>query len=97
MQKTVIKVLEAKYNDSMEDWILDDMIQSTLLEFFNWQECCGKGADVQFIQTWDTKSDYYPQVTIEAQFTNTTDAALFSTSFSNLPKKSLQSEYFLSK
>ena len=68
--KTVIKVLEAKYNDSMEDWILDDMIQSTLLEFFNWQECCGKGADVQFIQTWDTKSDYYPKVIIEAQFSN---------------------------
>ena len=35
--KIRVKILDARYNDSVEDWILEDMVQSTLRPFFKWQ------------------------------------------------------------
>tara|TARA_B100000900_G_scaffold402566_1_gene408562 strand:+ start:329 stop:604 length:276 start_codon:yes stop_codon:yes gene_type:complete len=88
---TTVKIVHANYNDSVEDWILDDMIQQTMKPFFAWQE--DTGTDVTFIKHWGV-SGYYPIVEVVAEFKSEIDSALFITSFSDLPQKNLLSPTF---
>jgi len=88
MNKNSVIVISAKFNDSMEDWILDDMIQHTMKPYFEWQtdhsEC-----KVEFRRLFLDTPDYYGHVDIEAEFENEVDQALFITSFWDLPSKTL--------
>ena len=90
--KTRVKILDARYNDSVEDWILDDMVQSTLRPFFKWQSS-NKEVNVQFVRTWEVEG-YSPKIIIEAEFNQPTDAGLFELSFNDLPLESLRSFSF---
>ena len=86
-----IQILNCSYNDSVEDWILDDMIHSSLLPFFTWQE--ETGVEVIFMKHWGVAT-YYPKVEITAQFKSETDASFFLASFTNLPYKTLKGPSF---
>lgn len=88
-----IEVLNCSYNDSVEDWILDDMIHASLVPFFNWQ--AETGTDVTFMKHWGV-ADYYPRVEVTAEFKDETDSAFFLTSFPNLPHTSLKGPSFSS-
>lgn len=90
--KTKVRIIDCRYNDSVEDWILDDMVQATLKPFFGWQSD-NKEVDVNFVRTWDTEG-YTPKIIIEAEFIQPTDAGLFELSFNDLPLESLRSWSF---
>ena len=89
MNKNSVIVISAMFNDSMEDWILDDMIQNAMKPYFEWQtnhsEC-----KVEFRQGFRDSLDYYGHVDIEAEFETDVDQALFITSFWGLPLKTLK-------
>ena len=80
MKKNCVTVISARFNESMEQWILDDMIQSTMLPYFAWQS--DHNSDVQFERTF-SNPDYYGRVTVVANFKNSVDHAFFITSFSD--------------
>ncbi len=87
-----IQILKCKYNDSVEDWILDDMIQQTMKPYFDWHSE-NPEVEVTFIKHWGV-ADYYPTVEVIADFKSNTDSAFFITSFPSLPQKSLVSPSF---
>ena len=87
-----VKVVHARFNDSVEDWILDNMIQDTMKPYFEWKD--QTGTDVTFVKVWDGGNDYYPFVLVKAEFKNDVDSALFVTSFPELPTKSLSGPSF---
>jgi hypothetical protein len=94
--KKEVDVINAKYNDSVEDWILEDMIQHSMKPFFKWQTdtgCC-----VNFIQIWESgPEEYYPIVRVIAEFKKSADAGFFVTSFENLPRESLLGPSYFNK
>ena len=90
--KTKVRIIDCRNNDSVEDQILDDMVQATLKPFFGWQSD-NKEVDVNFVRTWDNKG-YTPKIIIEAEFIQPTDAGLFELSFNDLPLESLRSWSF---
>jgi hypothetical protein len=91
-----LDIINARYNDSVEDWILEDMIQHSMKPFFKWQD--DTGCQVNFMQSWEShKGDYYPIVRVTAEFKRRADAGLFATSFVNLPRKSLLEPTFFKK
>ena len=91
----IIQVLNCRYNDSVEDWILDNMIQQTMKPYFEWQSQ-NPEVDVTFMKHWGV-ADYYPKVEVNAEFKDETDSAFFVTSFPSLPQESLVSASFYSK
>tara|TARA_B100001105_G_C21967414_1_gene263415 strand:+ start:95 stop:400 length:306 start_codon:yes stop_codon:yes gene_type:complete len=89
-------IINARYNDSVEDWILEDMIQHSMKPFFKWQT--DTGCRVNFMQIWENnKGDYYPIVRVTAEFKRSADAGFFLTSFENLPRESLLGPRFFKK
>ena len=46
-----IQVLNCRYNDSVEDWILYNMIQQTMKPYFEWQSQ-NPEVDVTFMKHW---------------------------------------------
>ena len=89
-------IINARYNDSVEDWILEDMIQHSMKPFFKWRD--DTGCRVNFMQSWEShKGDYYPIVKVTAEFKKSADAGFFLTSFENLPRESLLGPSFFKK
>jgi len=96
--KKEVDVINARYNDSVEDWILEDMIQHSMKPFFEWQT--DTGCRVTFIKIWESGPQYlnfYPVVRIIAEFKKSADAGFFVTSFENLPRESLLGPSFFNK
>lgn len=88
MSTNCVTVISARFNDSMEDWILDDMIQNTMKPYFEWQSN-NSDCNIEFERIFDNGLEYHGVVDVVATFETPADQALFITSFWDLPAKTL--------